>query len=125
MSANAFSSGSLNFSGTLLVAFERSQMLTGATAQSVSFTRSAASTWSLLPSDWNGSTTPPTNSPNYFLQLHDNAFYGGNDGVDIYQFHVDWVTPANSTFTGPIFYSYVSFCYGKWYSSAGYGSIAC
>ncbi len=103
MSVNAFSSGSLNYSGTANVAFERSQMLIGASAQSVTFTGSGSTTWSFLPSDWNGATTPPANSPNYFLQLHDNAFYGGSDGVDIFSFTVNWTTPASSSFTGPSF----------------------
>jgi hypothetical protein len=103
MSANAFSAGSLNFVGTYVTAFERSQMLTGATAQSVTFTGSGATTWSFLPSDWNGATTPPAGSPNYFGQLHDNAFYGGSDGFDVYSFSVNWVTPGSSTFTGPSF----------------------
>ena len=103
MSANAFSSGSLNYVGTINVAFERSQMLTGAAAQSVTFTGSSGTTWSLLPSDWNGATTPPASSPNYFLQMHDNTWYGGSDGVDIYSFSVNWTTPGNSTFTGPSF----------------------
>ncbi|NWG28156.1 MAG: T9SS type A sorting domain-containing protein [Ignavibacteriaceae bacterium] len=103
MSANAFSSGSLNYAGTYVSAFERSQMLTGAPAQSVTFTGSGATTWSFLPSDWNGATTPPASSPNYFGQLHDNAFYGGSDGFDIYSFTVNWVSPGSSTFTGPQF----------------------
>ena len=29
-------------------------------------------------------------------------FNAGNTNLDIYQFHVDWVTPANTTFTGPL-----------------------
>ena len=103
MSANAFASGSLNYAGTYNSAFERSQMLNGFAAQSVTFTGSSGTTWSFLPSDWNGTTTPPASSPNYFLQLHDNAFYGGSDGVDIYKFAVNWTTPASSTFIGPSF----------------------
>ncbi|NWG27304.1 MAG: T9SS type A sorting domain-containing protein [Ignavibacteriaceae bacterium] len=103
MSANSFSSGSLNYNGTYVAAFDRSQMLNGNTATMVSFLNSPTTTWSLLPSDWNGTVTPPSGAPNYFGQIHDNAEYGGNDGFDIYQFHVDWVTPANSTFTGPTF----------------------
>jgi hypothetical protein len=102
MSANSFSSGSLNFNGTYTAVFERSQMLNGNTAQMVSFLNSPSTTWSLLPSD-NDGTPPPAGAPNYFGQIHDNARYGGTDGFDIYQFHVDWVTPANSTFTGPTF----------------------
>jgi len=103
MSANAFSSGSLNYAGTYATAFDRSSMLTGAAATALTFTGSGATTWSFLPSDWNGATAPPAGSPNYFGQLHDNAFYGGADGFDIYAFHADYITPANSTFTGPSF----------------------
>ncbi len=104
MSANSFSSGSLNFNGTYVAAFERSQMLTGSTAQMVSFLNSPATTWSLLPSDYDGGT-PPGGAPNYFGQIHDNAFYGGSDGFDIFQFAVNWVSPGSSTFTGPTFIS--------------------
>jgi hypothetical protein len=103
MSANAFSSGSLNYVGTINTAFDRSLMLTGGAATAITFIGSGGTTYSFLPSDWNGATTPPAGSPNYFLQLHDNAFYGGSDGLDIYAFHVDFITPANSTFTGPTF----------------------
>jgi len=103
MSANAFSSGSLNYVGTINTAFDRSQMLTGAAATALTFIGSGGTTYSFLPSDWNGATTPPAGDPNYFLQLHDNAFYGGSDGLDIYAFHADFITPANSTFTGPSF----------------------
>jgi len=95
MSANAFSSGSLNYVGTINTAFERSQMLTGAAAQSVTFIGSSGTTWSFLPSDWNGATAPPAGSPNYFLQLQSNS------SVGIYSFSVNWTTPASSTFTGP------------------------
>lgn len=108
MSANSFSSGSLNYGGTLNVAFERSQMLNGLAAQSVTFNGSAGTTWSFLPSDWNGATSPPAGSPNYFLQLHDNSWYGGSDGVDIYSFTVNWTTPALSTFIGPAFVAIAS-----------------
>ncbi|MDH3269305.1 MAG: hypothetical protein OEM46_10675, partial [Ignavibacteria bacterium] len=109
MSANAYSSGSLNYAGTVNAAFERSQMLTGNVAQSVTFTGSDSTTWCLLPSDWNGATAPPASSPNYFLQVHDNTRYSGSDGVDIYSFSVNWATPGSSTFTGPSFVSTSSF----------------
>ncbi|MBK9097712.1 MAG: T9SS type A sorting domain-containing protein [bacterium] len=100
MSANSFNPG---YVGTIVAAFQRSQMLSGNSAQMVMFTRPSSTTWSLLPSDWNGTTTPTAGAPNYFGQIHDNSRYGGTDGFDIFQFHVDWVTTANSTFTGPTF----------------------
>lgn len=104
MSANSFSSGSLGYIGAIAAVFERSQMLSGLTAQMVSFQNSSSTTWSLLPSD-NDGAAPPAGAPNYFGQIHDNSRYGGSDGFDIFQFHVDWVTPGNSTFTGPTFIS--------------------
>ncbi len=102
MSANTFSSGANNYIGAMAVAFERDSMLNGNSAQMIFFQNSSASTWSLLPSDNDGGA-PPGGSPNYFGQIHDNARYGGTDGFDIFSFSVDWVTPGNSTFTGPTF----------------------
>jgi hypothetical protein len=98
MSANAFAG---SYIGVTVAAFERAPMLNGNAAQMVFFQRSSGSSWSMLPSDWNGGTPPP--APNYFGSIHDNARYGGTDGFDIYSFTVDWVTPGNSTFTGPQF----------------------
>jgi hypothetical protein len=99
MSANRFG----GTTGTYAAAFERAEMLNGNPAQMVFFSRTTATNWSLLPSDWDGSTAPPAGAPNYFVQAHDNARYGGTDGVDIQEFHVDWVTPGNSTFSAPTF----------------------
>ncbi len=80
-------------------------MLVGAPAQMVMFQSSSSVSGSLLPSDWDGTVTPPAGAPNYFGQIHDNAQFGGTDGYDIFEFHVDWTTPGNSTFTGPTFIS--------------------
>jgi hypothetical protein len=52
----------------------------------------------MLPSDLDGATAPPANSPNYFYTKKDAATYGGVDRLEIYEFKVDFTTPANSTF---------------------------
>jgi hypothetical protein len=54
----------------------------------------------LLPSDLDGMTPPPVGSPNFFVGSQDNnGGYGApNDALNIYKFHYDPVTPANSTF---------------------------
>ncbi len=54
----------------------------------------------LLPSDLDGSTLPPPGSPNYFLGSQDNnGPYGAPiDALNLYRFHADFTTPANSTF---------------------------
>jgi hypothetical protein len=88
MAANLFG----NPGGGGVYAFERARMLNGDPgAQMVSFLGVAAT---LLPSDLDG-PEPPPNSPNYFLR------FSGTSTLALYKFDVDWVTPANSTFTGP------------------------
>lgn len=54
-----------------------------------------------LPSDLDGSTPPPVGAPNYFYRQADGAVFGGADRVEIWEFHVDWIVPGNTTFTGP------------------------
>ena len=49
---------------------------------------------SLLPSNYRGAL-PPVGSPNYMLGAVAPA------SLVLFKFHVDWATPANSTFTGP------------------------
>jgi cell division septation protein DedD len=55
----------------------------------------------LLPTDLDGQTLPPAGSPNFFVgSQDDNASYGApSDALNLYKFHYDPVTPANSTFT--------------------------
>ena len=54
----------------------------------------------LLPSDLDGQTLPPNGSPNFYVgSQDDNASYGApSDALNLYKFHYDPVTPANSTF---------------------------
>lgn len=93
MSVNRFAPG---FTGTYTTAFERDMMLVGAPAQFVFFTNSTTVGSSFLPSDWDGTTAPPVGAPNYFTAA------GGGSSLRTYEFQVDWVTTANSTFTGPL-----------------------
>jgi hypothetical protein len=61
----------------------------------------------LIPSDLDGSTPPPAGSPNYFMRHRDDEVHNpgannpSNDFLEIFEFHTDFATPANSTFTGP------------------------
>jgi len=81
------------FVGADACAYNRAAMLAGQAATQVCF-QQGSSVGGLLPSDLDGNTPPPTGSPNYML------FYGTNT-LNLYKFHVDFATPANSTFTGP------------------------
>src|SRR5690349_15268261 len=80
------------FVGAQACAFDRSKMLAGAAATQICFQTSVAS---LLPSDLDGSTPPPAGSPNFMIDF-------GTNSLNLFKFHVDFTTPANSTFTGPV-----------------------
>ncbi|GBD86933.1 hypothetical protein BMS3Abin03_00858 [bacterium BMS3Abin03] len=100
--ANRFGGG---YTGTYAGVLERDKMLTGDVANMVLFAVSPSISWSLLPVDCDGTIAPPSGSPGYFMQAHDNAFFGGQDGIDIFELAVDWANPSASTFTGPLFIS--------------------
>jgi hypothetical protein len=55
----------------------------------------------LLPSDLDGMTPPPANSPNFFVGSEDNnGPYGApQDALNIWKFHYDPNMPQNSSFT--------------------------
>jgi len=95
MTVNLFAGGS-TYAGTGAVAFERAKMLTGdPSAQMVEFTLpSSNEAYALLPSDCDGAF-PPMGTPNYVT-------YELNNHLRIYEFHVNWDTTANSTYTNSI-----------------------
>ena len=109
MSVNQFdATTAYSYSGPGAVAFERAQMLTGGMARMVYFdlsTTLGTSYGGQLPSDWDGVTPPPAGSPNYFVEADDSAIFPAEfnqDQLSLFEFHVDWTTPANSTFgVGP------------------------
>jgi hypothetical protein len=93
MSFNMFpTDGSASMGGAY--AFDRAAMLAGAPAGMIAFDTGAQT--GVLPSDLDGPTPPPAGSPNYFMTFDINP-----SRLLQWQFHVDWATPANSTFTGP------------------------
>ena len=95
--------------GVVACAFDRTNMLIGGTPNSPQcFTNPSPVTGSLYlahslePADVEGTTPPPTGSPEYFASIENPV----NDGVtttsdtfNLWQFHVDWSNTANSTFT--------------------------
>ena len=75
-------------------AYDRTAMLAGSKAAAVCFTPGNAS--SLLPSDLDGATLPPTGAPNHYLQLGNSS-----NLLQEFDFHVDFAHPDKSSFTGP------------------------
>jgi hypothetical protein len=90
-----------DFVGADACAYNRSAMLNGQPATQICFQQTSG-VGSLLPSDLDGATLPPARSPNYMMD------YGANS-LNLYQFHVDFNNPSNSTFTGPTVISVAAF----------------
>ena len=82
-------------------AYNRAAMLAGTTAKAVCF--SNTNEFSFLPSDLNGTTAPPTGEPNFFVDLFSTS------ALHLFKFHVDFTTPTNSKFTGPVTISVTPF----------------
>jgi hypothetical protein len=88
-------SSCFQYQGPEVCALHRSSMLTGGSSSPVCEGPLGTSYSSLLPSDLDGTNPPPAGSPNYLLSL------GGSGVLDLWKFHVDFVSPSNSTLTGP------------------------
>ena len=101
MSVNQFNAGSLNWGGQGVAVFERDKMLLGQVARMVYFDLLAVDSnlGGMLPSDLDGATPPPAGAPNAFVVFDDNAWGYSPDQLQYWNFHVDWTTPASSTFT--------------------------
>ncbi|HEY3204014.1 MAG TPA: hypothetical protein VGL03_10180 [Thermoanaerobaculia bacterium] len=81
------------FQGSKLCALDRAKMLAGQAATQQCFQLSS-SFGGVLPADLDSATAPPAGAPNYMLNF-------GNNSLNLWKFHVDWATPANTTLTGP------------------------
>lgn len=92
---NLFNNAGTSFLGTKVCAFDRAKMLTGAPATQQCFNTTNAF-GGLLPGDLDGTRLPPTGAPNPVVALGATS-----TTLATWKFHVDWTTPANTTFTGP------------------------
>jgi uncharacterized repeat protein (TIGR01451 family) len=85
--------------GIDVAVFDRVNMLNGNPATLQTF-HLGTPTVILLPGDLSG-PPPPPGTPNPFARPIDGAIFGGGDRVEIWEFHVDWGNPLNSTFGAP------------------------
>jgi len=99
MSANQFYTDG-SWAGAGVWVFDRDAMLNGDAASFQYFDLSNLSNGygGLLPSNLMGDALPPSGAPNYFMSI-DMNWSGSDDTLHIFEFHVDWNTPANSSFT--------------------------
>jgi hypothetical protein len=112
----------LNFVGPAVCALNRSAMLNGSAASMQCFINNPTSYGSLLAADLDGSTAPPSGSPEYLMSFDNNG-----QSVDLYQLHVDWTTPSNSALTGPTNIPVAAFteACGETVTELGYTTGAC
>jgi hypothetical protein len=92
MSFNSFANG-ITFVGANACALDRNAMLAGNDATIICF-QQPSSVASLLPSDMDGTIPPAAGEPAFFMNF-------GKNVIQLWMFHVDFTTPANSIFTGP------------------------
>jgi hypothetical protein len=95
-----------NENSPALYALDRTKMLAGTpTTLAQRFTIPSYPTigfQAATPVDMIGTTAPPANSPAMFMRMADDAWTTGIvDRLEIFSLSVDWVTPANTTLTGP------------------------
>ena len=95
-----------NESNPAAYALDRVAMLAGNPATSQRFTAPDLSGFpfqALTPADLDGMIPPPAGSPGIIMRHRDTEVHGpagfpAEDFLEMWAFHVDWATPANSTF---------------------------
>jgi len=100
MSFNSFANGN-SFIGANVCALDRNAMLAGNPASNICF-QQTSSVASLLPSDMDGTIPPAIGEPAFFMNF-------GTGAIQLWAFHVDFITPINSAFTGPTVLPVASF----------------
>jgi hypothetical protein len=94
--------GDNNGGGHDIYVFERSQMLTGGTAQQVGFHNpfrpQSVDGFMCVPPVDNDGVFAPTGTPGMFIAFNDDAIGGGTDQLWLYELSVDWTNPTASTF---------------------------
>lgn len=100
LSINQFNSSAGTWGGAGAVAFERARMLQGLSARMVYFDLFGVdpNLGGMLPSDLDG-PAPPSGAPNVYVEADDDANGYPHDQLDLWNFHVNWTTPASSTFS--------------------------
>ncbi len=100
-----------NESGPAAYALDRARMLQGQPAHLPAFPvpgHARLLTQAMAAADLDGHVPPPPGAPAVYLRHRDDEVHdpGSNDPtrdfLELWEFHVDWANPAQSTFTGPM-----------------------
>ncbi|GAB4343887.1 MAG: hypothetical protein Kow0089_19980 [Desulfobulbaceae bacterium] len=102
MSINQFdASAGYLWAGQGVAVFDRATMLAGGNApmQYLDLNTVYPDLSAMLPADADGMAQPPPGEPNHFVMFTDDSWGGGfQDQLLMYDFHVDWGNPGNTTF---------------------------
>lgn len=101
MAINQFDASRGNaFAGQGVAVFDRSNMLSGnaAAMQYFDLFSVSADLFGMLPADADGLIPPDAGEPNHFVMIYDDSWGASQDQLQMYDFHVDWAIPANTTF---------------------------
>jgi len=104
MTANQFTEPGDIFNGTGCYSFNRTKLLAGDPAANYIYfnlntTSFPEAIGGMLPSDLDGVTLPPLGRANTFAYFTTTDFSDPANGLRLFDFHSDFTTPANSTFT--------------------------
>jgi hypothetical protein len=98
MTDHQFTNG-ISYSGVGAFAFDRTKMLVGDPSASYIYFDLSTNDGGMLPSDWDGTVTPPPGAPNYFAQFTAGEFGDPSDAMVIWEFRANFAQPSLSTFT--------------------------
>ncbi len=100
MSVNQFQSGTLNWMGAGVAAFERAAMLKGKPARMIYFDLYGVNEnyGGILPADFDGHNPPSTGAPGIYLEWDDGAWLPNEDALRLWEFRVNWNDPSRSSF---------------------------
>jgi hypothetical protein len=94
---NLLNPATKGFQASQACALDRNNMLLGNAATAICF-QGSISLPTIVPVSWEGSNPPPLGAPEYFFEL-DQRPGKGMIQMNEFLFHVDFVTPGNSTYT--------------------------
>ena len=110
--------------GAAACALDRSSMLVNAKARPMQCFTDPASpptpgrylSHSLIPTDFDGTTAPPAGRNEFMVSIQNPPIDGvttTSSAINLWEFSVDWATPANSTFTNSTLHvpTYTPGCY--------------
>ena len=101
LSMNEFSNNT-TFNGVRVYALDRNSMVNGGSAHAIGFSilpANLGNQYSLVPASFRTGNPPPAGQPEWFMDVNSSSVAGTVETqVFVRRFHVDFATPANSTF---------------------------